>query len=183
MAENALEVAMKRPAQSDELKIRISGISNGIHPYQFLSDPVDIGLECNFRVPVTIDAVLEKTARQLLLRVVAHTSGAFGCDRCIEEFEQKISSSYTMFYLFDELERGKYPEDEVRVIDPNSVFIDLTEDVRQMITLSIPMKLLCKEDCKGLCPECGTNWNMKLCHCHKSSVDPRWQGLEGLLNN
>lgn len=60
--------------------------------------------------------------------------------------------------------------------------IDLLPYVEQAIFLSRPMKTLCKEDCKGLCPICGTNLNEKTCSCDKSPIDPRLAVLADLLN-
>jgi uncharacterized protein len=174
---------MENGRQGDVLKIRISGLSNGLHNYHFSSDPDEIGLAENFKDPIVVDAVLEKSQRQMLLRANVQTSGLFNCDRCIEEFHRPISSAYAMMYIYDERDRGKYPDDELQILDPSTVAIDLTEDVRQIVLLSVPMKLLCKEDCKGLCPQCGTNWNVSSCTCQGERMDQRWHGLEGLLNN
>ena len=88
-----------------------------------------------------------------------------------------------MFYVFDDLEKEKYLEDEVQVLAPNTVHIDISDDIRQMILLSIPLKLLCNEDCKGLCPKCGKNRNNEQCDCREDQADPRWQGLAGLIIN
>jgi uncharacterized protein len=55
----------------------------------------------------------------------------------------------------------------------------LLEDVlREQILLALPAKILCKEDCKGLCPECGRNRNTDPCDCAATSVDPRWASLQ-----
>jgi uncharacterized protein len=76
---------------------------------------------------------------------------------------------------------GSAPSDDVQVIAPDTVHIDLAEDVRQMISISVPLKLLCKEDCKGLCPKCGTNLNLGQCACKNDDVDARWEGLRDQL--
>jgi uncharacterized protein len=46
--------------------------------------------------------------------------------------------------------------------------------------LSLPVKTLCKPDCKGLCPRCGENRNSQACHCDEGPNDPRWEALAGL---
>ena len=173
--------AVKR--NRDGLKIRISQLSSGIHEYHFSSEPPEIGLESNFRNPVEVDAVVDKTPRQLFLRVKVQTSACFACDRCTEEFERPISIGYNMFYVYSDQETGKYPPDEVQVIGIDTVYIDLTEDVRQMVLVSIPLKLLCKEDCQGLCRHCGMNLNDQRCSCRDETLDPRWESLNQLLKN
>lgn len=175
---------MERTNKSDEIKIRISGLSNGLHEYHFSFDPQDIGLENNFTRPVVINAVIDKTPRQIYLKSEVVTSGSFQCDRCLEEFDQDVLTRCNMFYIYDELETGKYSEDEVKIISPDTVAIDFADDVRQMILLAIPLKLLCREECKGLCPRCGTNWNRAACDCEQNTqTDPRWQGLQRLMKN
>lgn len=59
--------------------------------------------------------------------------------------------------------------------------LDLDELVNEEVSLSLPNKILCKEDCKGLCYKCGTNLNVKKCDC-KDDIDPRMEALLQLLN-
>jgi DUF177 domain-containing protein len=166
-----------------ELKIRISQLSNGLHEYHFNGNPTEIGLEGSFTKPVEVNAVLDKTPHQFYLKVDVKTSGLFQCDRCIEVFEQPLSNHYDMFYVFDELETGKYQPEEVQVISPDTTHIDLADDVRQMVMLSVPLKLLCKETCKGLCPRCGTNCNYHSCNCKVEGEELPFTHLKDLLNN
>ncbi len=168
---------------TDELKIRISGLSNGIHEYHFVSDPSTVGLTENFSSPVQVDVHVDKAPRQIYLRADIRTAGEFECDRCLDKFTQPINARLSMFYVFDELDTGKFPPDEVKVISPDTVTIDITNDVREMVALSVPLKLLCREECKGLCPQCGTNWNHGTCNCKAQASNSRWSGLQDLLNN
>lgn len=164
-----------------DLKIRISGLSSGIHEYSFRILPSDIGLDGNFRTPLEVEAHLDKTSHQLLLRTEIRAVGTFECDRCLDPFEQKLSSEYRLVYVFDEAASSQYPEEEVQVLREDTVSIDLSDDVRQMVLLSVPLKLLCNENCRGLCPTCGTNLNLAACTCRHDQLDPRWNGLQDLL--
>jgi uncharacterized protein len=57
----------------------------------------------------------------------------------------------------------------------------LLEDVlREQVLLSLPVRTLCKPDCKGLCPRCGANRNLQPCSCDEGPSDPRWEALTGL---
>ena len=58
--------------------------------------------------------------------------------------------------------------------------LDLTEPLRQYIITDLPMKPLCRQDCKGLCPDCGTNWNDTSCSCRGRAPDQRWASLFNL---
>jgi len=57
---------------------------------------------------------------------------------------------------------------------------DLTDMVRQELLLALPMKPLCSEECKGLCPRCGVNLNIETCDCRVKGMDSRWEGLKDL---
>jgi len=71
-------------------------------------------------------------------------------------------------------------DDPALVIDEQN-FLDLTEGLGQALLGALPIAPVCKEDCLGICPICTTNRNIIQCSCVKSSVDPRWAGLAGLL--
>ena len=145
--------------------------------------PTEIGLESNFTQPVEIDVVVDKSPHQVLVKSDIRTRGFFPCDRCIEEFESPIVAKFKMLYVYNKPESGDVTEDEVRLIGPDTGTIDLADDVRQMILLSKPLKLLCREECKGLCPHCGANRNAVGCACKDDTGDARWQGLRGLTIN
>jgi uncharacterized protein len=70
------------------------------------------------------------------------------------------------------------PETEIGYYQGDSL---LLEDVlREQVLLSLPVRTLCKPDCKGLCPRCGQNRNSQPCHCDEGPSDPRWEALAGL---
>jgi uncharacterized protein len=58
--------------------------------------------------------------------------------------------------------------------------IDLDELVREEIDLATPVQAFCREDCKGLCPVCGVDWNLKACECGTQEIDSRWEKLKDL---
>ena len=67
------------------------------------------------------------------------------------------------------------PETEIGYYQGDSL---LLEDVlREQVLLSLPVRTLCKPDCKGLCPRCGQNRNSQPCHCDEGPSDPRWEAL------
>lgn len=174
---------MEKKSTGDTLRIRISQLSNGVHKYHLTGNPSQVGLDDRFTRPVNVDAELDKTPGQVYLNVRLATSGKFQCDRCIAEFERELTASYSALYVYETPAQQGAQADDVRVITPDTAHLDLTEDVREMILLAVPLKLLCKEECRGLCPTCGTDWNTASCSCKDSAIDSRWQGLEGLLKN
>lgn len=174
---------MDAKKRSDGIKIRISGLSNGLYEYHFSVAPSELALESNFHHPVQVNVALDKTTRQIYLRADVATRARCICDRCTDEFEQELANKYNVFYLYDDQSGADLTPEDTQIIQPDTVYLELSEDVRQFVLLSLPLKLLCREECKGLCPRCGTNWNTARCDCKQESADSPWQGLEKLLKN
>ncbi len=107
------------------------------------------------------------------------------CSRCATQSLQKIEKKFDLEYwpdpavvkegddialTYDELDIGFYREDQ----------LDLSAVVSEQIVLEIPMKPICREDCKGLCDVCGADLNVSSCSCEHETVDPRLAGLAEL---
>ncbi len=114
---------------------------------------------------------------------------ALECSRCLEMFDlpveatleeqyQPIIDVFTGAPVSKKEEEGEV-DDLVFNIDTNHM-MDLTEPVRQALLVALPMKPLCREDCKGICPVCGANLNETHCDHNEESSDDRWSGLRSL---
>jgi uncharacterized protein len=108
------------------------------------------------------------------------------CGRCLEDFDLRLDQRYELFCLPHRPDQEQ--EDEVELTERDMVVayyrdhtIDLGEMVREQFFLSLPMKRLCREDCKGLCPKCGVNRNRETCDCRVDEADPRLAQLGKLL--
>lgn len=165
------------------LRINISNLPEGIHQRSLEATREEVGLDNRFAKAVIVNATLEKTSRQLYLKAECKAVGNFTCDRCLEEFEKEVVASYRVMYVTGDRSAEGLKADEVQVITPEANTIDLGEDVRQFIVLVLPQKILCKEECAGLCPTCGTNRNKSSCDCRKEETDSRWEGLKNFLEN
>ena len=97
------------------------------------------------------------------------------CDRCGEVFDKPFHLDCE-YLLATELEDEE--NDEILLLEDGTV--DLGELSREVFILNMPTKLLCREDCRGLCPGCGVNLNYEVCRC-KKEVDPRLAKLAQLL--
>jgi uncharacterized protein len=173
---------MKRSVDNgNAIKIRVSQLPNGQHEYHFSVKTADIGLDKNFSENAEINARVGKTNRQIYINADVQAQGVFQCDRCLDDFEQKISSTYNMLYSYNEVESNRYPAEEVQCISPDTVYIDLTEDVRQTILLAVPLKLLCKDNCLGLCAHCGVNLNSNKCNCKEEEINSPLGNLTKIL--
>ncbi len=161
------------------MKIQVGGLSEGIHQYHFDVSASEVGLGEQF-ADVHMDVVLDKTPNQIALNAAIHTAANFSCDRCTAPFSSKLDSSFRMHYIWNDEDAGRYDVAEVQVIPPGSTMIDITEDVRQTVLVAVPLKLLCREECLGLCPHCGKDLNEGPCACTPDEVDSRWEALRAL---
>ncbi len=100
------------------------------------------------------------------------------CDRCAEEINRDMSFSLNKI-IVSEL-ANEDDDNEEYIIVQDSV-LDIDEIVREEVQLFLPSKILCKDDCKGLCFRCGKNLNLGECGC-KKEVDPRLEALLQLLD-
>lgn len=167
------------------LRINISGLSEGLHSYDLSSPAGELGLDERFDATVRVAVELEKTHREIFLRAHVQSEGSFSCDRCLESFRRLVEASYELVYLLASQEQGRAGEKdlEVQVLSPDMNILDLGDDARQFLVLKLPIKILCKDDCAGLCPSCGTNLNHAACTCAVEATDPRWDALKKLDMN
>ena len=103
------------------------------------------------------------------------------CDRCLEPVENRISIDY-----FKDLDLNKTSEERVAELDEEVYLEGTTFDtevfIYNEILVSLPMKVLCSEDCKGVCNRCGTNLNKGFCKCDKTELDPRMSKILDVFN-
>jgi uncharacterized protein len=167
-----------------EFRINISNLSEGIHEYHFEGEPSKIGLDERFSGTIKIEAKLDKSVRQLFLQAGIQAERSFFCDRCLDNFHQELNTAYSMVYVQgvrSTVDLNK--EEEIQILTADMNYIDLDDDVRQYILLTIPQKLLCRDDCQGFCPTCGVNKNIASCTCGDHAVDSRWDALKKLSHN
>lgn len=167
------------------LRINISGLSEGLHSYDLSGPAAELGLDERFDGAVHVAVELEKTHKEIFLRAQAQSEGSFSCDRCLDAFRRPVEASYGVVYLLSgqEQERASEKDLEVQVLSPDTNILDIGDDARQFLLLKLPIKILCKDDCAGLCPSCGTNLNRESCRCAVDATDPRWDALKKLDMN
>ena len=156
--------------------IKISGLRDGIHDFNFDDNISELRLETPFFGNFIAKISLNKSHNQIILTVNISLNANFDCDRCSSNYNKVLKSKFQMVYFF-----GKEPVDTDSI---NTVYlpldadkIDLKAELRDYAVLSIPMKNLCKEDCLGLCYKCGKNLNEGECDCERTNIDLKWQPL------
>lgn len=126
-----------------------------------------------------VHVVLDKFSTNYRLKIQASMNAHYVCDRCLIDYtEERIAKQSQIFHL------GEAPPDadaDILYLEYGSKEIDLTPLLKEMIVLQHPIKMLCKEDCKGLCPHCGADLNKEQCQCADELTDPRWEKLRKLI--
>jgi uncharacterized protein len=147
-----------------------------------IAAPKDLGLEL-VRVPegaeLALTARLESVSEGVLVtaRVRACLTGQ--CGRCLREIDDTLDTSFQELYAYEHSTTDETAEED-EVGRMRGDLIDLEADLRDAVVLALPNHPLCREDCPGLCPECGAHWDdLPADHTHER-VDSRWAALRGI---
>ena len=127
--------------------------------------------------PVVAQGTVRNTAGVLMMEGELSTTIHGLCDRCATPFDREITFPINVV-LVTELASEENEDEWVFPLEGDSA--DLDDIVRTVFVLNLDSKLLCKEDCRGLCPRCGKNLNDGPCNCQKE-LDPRFAALKQLL--
>lgn len=149
--------------------------------------PDDVGDDADsYRVagPVYLDFDIHKDKSKFRLVGTLGTELELTCGRCLDSYRLPVSLSFDLQYL-PAASASTAAEEEVDTEDLGTSYyrddqIDLKELLREQFYLALPMKPLCREDCHGLCAQCGTNLNTGSCDCAPVWEDPRLAALKGL---
>jgi len=108
------------------------------------------------------------------------------CDRCLKSIDIPVRTEFNLQYVtaadYETMHAAALEESDLAVSVFDGEAIDVDEIVREQVLLTVPTRSLCREDCKGFCPTCGADQNLKECGCHSGDSDPRWAGLKDLAN-
>ncbi len=162
------------------MEINISNLPEGMRNYALEGTLEEVGLEAPFTGVVKADVVLVKSFEQFSLKISASCSRNNECDRCLKEFSSPVTSEFRSVYVWEQNDTQENKQHEFHVLPPGTNIIGIAEDVREFLLLAVPQKILCSEECKGLCPKCGANWNEKACDCNDDEIDDRWSALKKL---
>lgn len=136
--------------------------------------------QVSFNSPLRLTGSITNEDGKLKLTGSLEGEARIACGRCLDLFDLPVKAE------MDEVYRSEYREGQ----DPCGEWVpfrgevlDLTPEVVKAVLSALPMKLLCREDCRGLCQRCGTNLNREACRCSTDDVDPRMEVLRKLLRD
>jgi len=141
-----------------------------------LNEAVD---DVEFPYPFHISGFVKDMAGYILLSLNASIRYRTQCARCLKDISKEMEVFFEKTVVTD-LSALQNEENDDYISAPEG-YIDADETLTEQILLEIPMKHLCKDDCKGLCCKCGADLNVAECTCDKSEPDPRFDVLRKLL--
>jgi uncharacterized protein len=160
---------------------------------EFTPGTIDFGEDVQQRTPLKSDGRADlveehhskhKVLKDIRLQGALATTLELVCARCLEPVVQPVDRKFDLLYR----PQGSDGGDEEQSVSGTDAEIGyyqgeglLLEDVlREQVLLSVPLRTLCREDCKGLCAVCGKNLNHEQCSCAQEAADPRWEALKDL---
>jgi uncharacterized protein len=166
-----------------------------LHPIdfkeEFQPDVIDMGGEVHQRSPLKTAGRAElvaehhgkhKIIKDIRLRGQLSAGFEMSCARCLEPVAQDVKRDFELLYRPLGVDAGR---DELSVTDAEAEIgyyqgegLLLEDVLREQVLLALPLKVTCRDDCRGLCPHCGKNLNHQQCSCTAEMEDPRWSALK-----
>ena len=166
-----------------------------IHPLDFRDDfdpgAIDLGPDLRQRSPLhsegRADLVEERhgkhqVVQDIRLKGKLNTTVEVVCARCLEPVVHRVDRSFDLLYRPLGIDSG---HEELSITDAEAEIgyyqgegLLLEDALREQLLLALPLKTICRDDCKGLCPHCGKNLNEAQCSCVDEVEDPRWSALK-----
>ncbi|MFC1563827.1 DUF177 domain-containing protein [candidate division KSB1 bacterium] len=164
--------------------IKLRGLDEGEHKFDFAESPADYSLDKeNFEEDLISEVRIDVLGKNYYIKVTTDTNVKTECDRCLNDIALNLSINTSLVYTEDNSLDPEHQQDDLLILPANCDTADLTDIIRQQIIVNLPMKILCNEECKGLCPGCGTDLNKKKCKCKNDKIDPRWEALKNIKLN
>ena len=145
------------------IKINIGALSDGSQQIELAADYKELNLEKDFlRSNINISLDLFKSVHQLDVKVKVSGTLNFDCDRCLENFDKPFESAFEIVYVQKAMREHEIDEEFIRSYNPSMQTVDLTNDIRETVILSVPMRKVPEEKSDGSCSWCGKTkdyWN------------------------
>ena len=137
--------------------------------------------EIDFNEASLVKGNVKDMAGYITLNLEANVKYKTNCARCLTPISESMLIVFEKTVVTEDTELQNEENDDYIVSKDG--FIDVDETLIEQIFLELPLRHLCKEDCKGLCPKCGRDLNKECCNCDLTEPDPRFDVLRKLLEN
>jgi uncharacterized protein len=133
--------------------------------------------------PVHLDLRLEAVMEGVLVTGTAEADLEGECVRCLESIEDTLHVDLQELFVYDDADNPVADDEDSDVSRLEGDLLDLEPVLRDTVVLALPFQPLCRDDCPGLCIECGARLADDPEHAHEDPVDPRWAALSGLTQD
>lgn len=167
------------------MRIEVENLSEGGQEFAHVYAPGELeldGEQAALSRAARVEGRASRRGEEIRVRGHVETGVRVGCDRCLAPVEMPLEVEFETAFIPQERAAGQADHVELLVEDMGlAAFegdaVDLDELVREQILLALPNRQLCREDCRGLCPDCGADLNAGRCGCARDEADPRWAAL------
>jgi uncharacterized protein len=134
--------------------------------------------------PLQVTATAELLDGQIRITGELETKIELVCARCLEPVVEDVNRAFDLFYrpvakdLKPKEDRLKDDDTEIGFFEGEGLF--LADVLKEQVLLALPLKVICRSDCRGLCPSCGANLNHEECRCETHTTDARLAPLARL---
>jgi len=169
------------------MRIELENLQGGKGDFAHVYQPDDLNPvdeRVSLTQPATVSGKVRLAGNEVFVNGHVETRAKIECDRCLRPVETPVNADFSLEYIsgseYESSEVAELTEAEMSVSVFDGEALDVDEIVKEQVLLAVPTRMLCREDCKGICPECGTDRNTGDCSCATSDIDPRWAALKNL---
>jgi uncharacterized protein len=169
------------------MRIELENLEGGKGDFAHVYEPDDLNPvdeRVSLTQPATVSGKVRLAGNEVFVNGHVETRAKIECDRCLQPVETPVNADFALEYIsgseYESSEVAELTEAEMSVSVFDGEALDVDEIVKEQVLLAVPTRMLCREDCKGICPECGTDRNTGDCSCATSDIDPRWAALKNL---
>lgn len=169
------------------MRIELENLEGGKGDFAHVYNPDELNPvdeRVKLTAPTEVNGKIRLAGNEVFVNGHVETRAQVECDRCLKPIELPVNADFELEYIsgseYESSGVAELTEAEmsVSVFDGNA--IDVDEIVKEQILLAVPTRMLCREDCKGICPQCGVDRNTGECNCVTEDIDPRWAALKNL---
>ena len=169
------------------MRIELENLEGGKGDFAHVYNPDDLNPvdeRVKLTAPATVNGKIRLAGNEVFVNGHVDTRAQVECDRCLKPIELPVNADFELEYItgseYESSGVAELTEAEMSVGVFDGDAIDVDEIVKEQILLAVPTRMLCREDCKGICPQCGTDRNTGECNCETKEIDPRWAALKNL---
>ena len=169
------------------MRIELENLEGGKGEFAHVYQPDDLNPvdeRVSLAGPATVSGKVRLAGNEVFVNGHVETRAQVECDRCLQPVETPVNTDFALEYItgseYESSGVAELTEAEMSVSVFDGQGLDVDEIVKEQVLLAVPTRMLCSEDCKGICPECGADRNKGDCNCTTNDIDPRWAALKDL---